>query len=76
MEKENPQEDRKESRKKRLAAQNSPYILDSKPGFLFGSLLYRLFGRVKYQPEIRDKLRQAGRDGTVVYIIKYRSSFD
>ncbi|MBF0509750.1 MAG: 1-acyl-sn-glycerol-3-phosphate acyltransferase [Deltaproteobacteria bacterium] len=76
MEKENPQEDRNESRKKRLAAQNSPYILDSKPGFLFGSLLYRLFGRVKYQPAIRDKLRQAGRDGTVVYIIKYRSSFD
>ena len=65
-----------ETEKKRLAAQGDPHVLDTKPGFFIGWLLYKLFSRVKYNSEMRDTLRKAGREGTIVYTMKYPGSLD
>jgi len=53
-----------------------PYVLDSKPGFFLGWLLYKLFSRVKYRPEMREQLRKLGRQGVIVYAIKHRGALD
>ena len=62
--------------RKRLANKPYPYILDSKPGFFLGWLLYKLFSRVKYRPEMREKLRKIGREGVIVYTVKHRGALD
>lgn len=53
-----------------------PFVLDHKPGFLLGRLLYRLFRRVRFDEHMTERLRQMNREGTVVYAIKYRGKLD
>ncbi len=53
-----------------------PYVLDHKPGFLLGWLLYKLFQRPHIDENMKTALKQMHRDGTVVYAIKYRGKLD
>ncbi len=53
-----------------------PYVLDHKPGFLLGWLLYRLFQRAHVDENMKKALKQMHRDGTVVYAVKYRGKLD
>ncbi len=66
----------KKNVREKYAPQYYPYVLDFKPGFFLGRLLYSLFKRVRYRPEVKERLRKAGREGTVVYIIKHRGELD
>ncbi len=51
-------------------------ILDFRPRFFLGWLLYRLFGNVQIDEQSRDELRKKQRDGTVLYITKYPGKLD
>ncbi|MDB9822473.1 1-acyl-sn-glycerol-3-phosphate acyltransferase [Deltaproteobacteria bacterium] len=53
-----------------------PYVLDHKPGFFLGWLLYRLFKKVNLDVSMKEALKQMQREGTVVYAIKYRGLLD
>ncbi|SPD75566.1 putative Glycerol-3-phosphate O-acyltransferase [uncultured Desulfobacterium sp.] len=53
-----------------------PSVLDHKPGFFLGTLLYSLFKNVQFAQDMSDTLRQLHRQGTVVYAIKFRGHFD
>ena len=53
-----------------------PYVLDHKPGFFLGWLLYSLFKHVRFDVNIADDLKRMNREGTVVYAIKYRGHLD
>jgi len=53
-----------------------PYVLDPKPRFLLGWLLFRLFKRTELNESARDSLKQMHKEGTVVFAIKYRSRLD
>ena len=53
-----------------------PYVLDHRPRFLLGWLLYRLFRRTELNENARDSLKQMHKEGTVVFAIKYRSQLD
>jgi glycerol-3-phosphate O-acyltransferase len=53
-----------------------PYVLDHKPGFFIGWLLYKLFRRVSIDESIIEDLKQMSKKGTVVYAIKYRGQLD
>ncbi len=74
---EHNQPPQKPKKRKRLTVPHHfPHILDTKPGFLVGWIMYKLFSSVKYAPDVREKLRSAARTGTVVYTIKYRGRLD
>jgi len=53
-----------------------PYVLDHKPGFFIGWLLYKLFRRVSIDESMVENLKQMNKKGTVVYAIKYRGQLD
>jgi len=53
-----------------------PYVLDHKPGFFLGWLLYTLFKRVHFDENMAEELKRMHRQGTVVYAIKYRGHLD
>jgi glycerol-3-phosphate O-acyltransferase len=53
-----------------------PFILDHKPGFFLGWLLYVLFKRVRFNEDMSDELKRMHREGTVVYATKYRGHLD
>ncbi len=53
-----------------------PFILDHKPGFFLGGLLYRLFKRVLFNKDMTDDLRRMNGEGTVLYVIKYKGLLD
>ncbi len=53
-----------------------PYVLDHKPRFFLGWFLYRLFRRVHIEENMKDALKRMGKQGTVVYAIKYRGQLD
>ena len=53
-----------------------PYVLDHRPRFLLGWLLYRLFRRTELNESARESLKQMHKEGTVVFAIKYRSQLD
>jgi glycerol-3-phosphate O-acyltransferase len=53
-----------------------PYVLDHKPGFFLGWLLYTLFKRVHFDENMAEELKRMHREGTVVYAIKYRGHLD
>jgi glycerol-3-phosphate O-acyltransferase len=53
-----------------------PYLLDHKPRFLLGWLLYRLFKRTELNESARESLKSMHKEGTVVFAIKYRSQLD
>jgi len=53
-----------------------PYLLEDKPRFLLGWLLYALFRRAKVDENAKEGLRQLQSDGTVVYATKYRGHLD
>jgi glycerol-3-phosphate O-acyltransferase len=53
-----------------------PYVLDHKPRFFLGWLLYKLFKRVSLDENIKEDLKQMHKEGTVVYAIKYRGQLD
>lgn len=53
-----------------------PFVLDYKPGFFLGWLLYRLFRHVRFDENMTEELKQMNRDGTVVYTIKYRGRLE
>jgi glycerol-3-phosphate O-acyltransferase len=53
-----------------------PYVLDHKPGFFLGWLLYTLFKHVRFDMNIAEDLKRMHREGTVVYAIKYRGQLD
>jgi glycerol-3-phosphate O-acyltransferase len=53
-----------------------PYVLDHKPRFFLGWLLYRLFKRVSLDENAKEDLRRMHKEGTVVYAVKYRGQLD
>ena len=53
-----------------------PYVLEHKPGFFLGWLLYRFFKKVTLDENLKEDLKQMQREGTVVYAIKYRGLLD
>jgi glycerol-3-phosphate O-acyltransferase len=53
-----------------------PYVLDQRPRFLLGWLLYRLFKRTELNESARENLKQMHKEGTVVFAVKYRSQLD
>jgi len=53
-----------------------PFRLDYKPGFFLSWLLYRLFSQVKFDENMIPRLRSMGREGSVVYVNKYRGHLD
>jgi glycerol-3-phosphate O-acyltransferase len=53
-----------------------PCVLDHRPRFLLGWLLYRLFKRTELNESARESLKQMHKEGTVVFAIKYRSQLD
>ena len=53
-----------------------PYVLDHKPAFFLSWFLYRLFKRVSLDQNMKEKLKQMNREGTVVYAAKYRGHLD
>jgi glycerol-3-phosphate O-acyltransferase len=53
-----------------------PYVLDDKPRFLLGWLLYALFRRAKVDESAKEGLTQLQKEGTVVYATKYRGHLD
>jgi glycerol-3-phosphate O-acyltransferase len=53
-----------------------PFRLDYKPGFFLSWLLYRLFSQVKFDENMTPRLRSMGREGSVVYVNKYRGHLD
>lgn len=53
-----------------------PYVLDAKPRFLLGWVLYALFRRAKVEENAQEGLKQLQKEGTVVYATKYRGHLD
>ncbi len=53
-----------------------PYVLDDKPRFLLGWVLYALFRRAKVEENAKEGLKQLQKEGTVVYATKYRGHLD
>ena len=53
-----------------------PYVLDDKPRFLLGWILYALFRRAKVEENAKEGLKQLQKEGTVVYATKYRGHLD
>ncbi len=53
-----------------------PYVLDDKPRFLLGWILYALFRRAKVDENAKEGLKQLQKEGTVVYATKYRGHLD
>ncbi len=53
-----------------------PGFLPSRPNFLLRHTLDRLFARVTLPTRNLERLRQLGRQGAVVYALKYRSNLD
>jgi len=53
-----------------------PYVLDDKPRFLLGWVLYTLFRRAKVDESAKEGLKQLHKEGTVVYATKYRGHLD
>ncbi|MBN2031780.1 MAG: 1-acyl-sn-glycerol-3-phosphate acyltransferase [Deltaproteobacteria bacterium] len=53
-----------------------PYVLDFKPRFLLGWMLYRLFKRTELNESAKEKLKQMHKEGTIVFALKYRSKLD
>lgn len=53
-----------------------PYVLDHKPRFLLGWLLFKLFKRTELNESVRESLKQMHKEGTVVFALKYRSQLD
>ncbi|MBP1741358.1 MAG: Glycerol-3-phosphate O-acyltransferase, partial [Deltaproteobacteria bacterium] len=53
-----------------------PYVLDDRPRFLLGWLLYALFRRAKVDESAKEGLQQLQKEGTVVYATKYRGHLD
>jgi glycerol-3-phosphate O-acyltransferase len=53
-----------------------PYVLDQRPRFLLGWLLFRLFKKTELNESARESLNQMHKEGTVVFAIKYRSRLD
>lgn len=53
-----------------------PYVLDSKPRFFLGRLLFGLFKRTELNESAKESLKQMHRQGTVVFALKYRSKLD
>lgn len=51
-------------------------ILEHKPGFFLGRILFNLFKRVSLDESMKDELKRLSREGTVVYAIKYRGRLD
>ena len=53
-----------------------PYVLEHKPGFFLSWVLYRLFKKVNLDENMKQKLKEMHRHGTVVYAAKYRGQLD
>jgi len=53
-----------------------PYVLEDKPRFLLGWVLYALFRRAKVDENAMEGLKQLQQEGTVVYATKYRGHLD
>jgi glycerol-3-phosphate O-acyltransferase len=53
-----------------------PYVLEHKPGFFLSWVLYRLFKKVSLDENMKQKLKEMYRHGTVVYAAKYRGQLD
>lgn len=53
-----------------------PYVLEHKPGFFLSWFLYRLFKKVSLDENMKQKLKEMYRHGTVVYAAKYRGQLD
>jgi glycerol-3-phosphate O-acyltransferase len=53
-----------------------PYVLDFKPRFFLGWMLYRLFKRTELNESAKESLKQMHKQGTVVFALKYRSKLD
>jgi glycerol-3-phosphate O-acyltransferase len=53
-----------------------PYVLEHKPGFFLSWVLYRLFKKVSLDENMKQKLKEMHRHGTVVYAAKYRGQLD
>ena len=53
-----------------------PYVLDDRPRFLLGWVLYALFRRAKVDENAKEGLQRLQREGTVVYATKYRGHLD
>ncbi|NTV34186.1 MAG: hypothetical protein HGA50_12970, partial [Deltaproteobacteria bacterium] len=53
-----------------------PYLLEDKPRFLLGWVLYALFRRAKVDENAMEGLKELQKEGTVVYATKYRGHLD
>ncbi len=51
-------------------------VLDHKPGFLLGGILYRIFKRFHFDESIVEELKRLRRQGTIVYAMKYPGRLD